>query len=82
MRRKKNLRVWEPMRFCTRFTVSKDAEPGDYLMLSWKFRYVTVKTFNKSDRLKNYNENKTYTFEVEVLFSLLVLITKEDTTAE
>ncbi len=28
-----DLRVWKPMRFCTRFTVPNDAEPGDYFNL-------------------------------------------------
>lgn len=28
-----DLRVWEPMRFTTRFTVPKDAKPGDYFNL-------------------------------------------------
>lgn len=29
----KDLRVWEPMRLCTRFTIPKDAKPGDYFNL-------------------------------------------------
>ncbi len=29
----KDLRVWEPMRYCTRFTVPSDAKPGDYFNL-------------------------------------------------
>jgi hypothetical protein len=27
------LRVWEPMRLCTRFTIPKDAKPEDYFNL-------------------------------------------------